>query len=433
MKPPQAKAGFFSQLYFDLQAFLDSFSNKYNLIGNIYTDSDQTLEVWAISGGRDQLQIVKSLIDDVYTPNSDIGVNLSLVTDPSTLTQAILGGRGPDAAIMVPRDLPVNLAFRGALAELSDFPGFEETVSEFFPSALIPYVYEGGIYALPEVQSFLMMFARTDIFEELGIEPPNTWDEFYNIIPYIQKRNMTVGIPSTQIVFETLIFQNNGEFYTEDRRASGFNHPDSLKAFEQWTSFYTEYGFPVDFDLFNRFRTGEMPLGFANVSFYNLLTAAAPELRNLWKMYPLPGTVNEDGSINRQSGSTGMGCVVVESSSKKELAYDFLNWWVSSETQTAYGIELENVMGPLARYETANKKAFEKLPWTLDEASVIMEQWEQVSDVLQLPGNYFTNRNIIFAFRSVVNKLENPREVLKRYTREIDAEILRKRREFGLE
>ena len=96
-------------------------------------------------------------------------------------------------------------------------------------------------------------------------------------------------------------------------------------------------------------------------------------------------------------------------------------------------MELENVMGPLARYETANVQAFDELPWSSAEAAVIKEQWDAVEAVWQLPGNYYVSRNITFAFRSVINNLNIPREVLKKYAREIDAEILRKRREFGLE
>ena len=429
---PNASASFGEQLSFDIRAFFDSFFNDYNSIGSTYS-GDSTLTVWAISAGRDQLQIVKSLMDDRFTPAYNIGVNLSLVTDSATLTQAILGGRGPDLAMMVPQDVPVNLAFRGALTDLSTMEGFSDLTDRWYPSALKPYEYENGVYALPETQSFLMMFVRTDIFAELGISIPTTWDEFYRVVPYIQKKNLTVGVPSTQILFESLLFQNGGDLYLPDRTASGLNEKQAQVAFEMWTGFYTEYGFPVDFDLYNRFRTGEIPLGIAAVSFYNQLSEAAPEISGLWTMVPLPGTVDENGELHRQSSSTGMGCCIMAGSAKQKEAFQFLDWWTGTETQGTYGVELENVMGPLARYETANVQAFDELPWSSAEAGVIKEQWDAVEAVWQLPGNYYVSRNITFAFRSVVNNLNIPREVLKKYAREIDAEILRKRREFGLE
>ena len=39
-----------------------------------------------------------------------------------------------------------------------------------------PYIYEGGVYAVPETQNFDMLFYRTDVFAELGLTPPETWE-----------------------------------------------------------------------------------------------------------------------------------------------------------------------------------------------------------------------------------------------------------------
>ena len=206
-----------------------------------------------------------------------------------------------------------------------------------------------------------------------------------------------------------------------------------MEAFEQWTALYTDYGLPVEFDMFTRFRSGEMPMGIANVSFYNQLSVAAPEIRGQWTMAPLPGYEQEDGTIYHPSGATGNGCILLAGSDQQQEGYTFLKWWTSAQVQAQYGIELENTMGPMARYETANREAFDQLPWTSQEAAIIREQWEQVQDVPQLPGSYFTTRNITFAFRAVVYKGENTKEVLKRYTQEIDSELRRKRLEFGLE
>jgi hypothetical protein len=53
--------------------------------------------------------------------------------------------------------------------------------------------------------------------------------------------------------------------------------------------------------------------------------------------------------------------------------------------------------------------------------------------VPQTPVNYYIGRNLTNAFRRVVIKGENPRETLNYYNRDIDKEILRKRKEFGLD
>lgn len=61
-----------------------------------------------------------------------------------------------------------------------------------------------------------------------------------------------------------------------------------------------------------------------------------------------------------------------------------------------------------------------------------MEQWKQITELPQIPGSYYVQRNLNSAFRKVVLKNENPREMLELYNNEINAEIRRKRKEFGL-
>lgn len=79
-------------------------------------------------------------------------------------------------------------------------------------SAMIPYKYNGKYYALPETQSYDMLFYRTDVFEELGLVPPETWQDFYEMIPILQQNNMLIGIPESQRTFEALLYQNDGQF-----------------------------------------------------------------------------------------------------------------------------------------------------------------------------------------------------------------------------
>lgn len=439
--PPQANVGFFERFWFGLKVFLASFVVDYRSVGKVYEDKE-ALNVWVSqndivlsghSSGRDQTQIIKNLVDDLFTQTYGIPVNISLVDSSQTLTQAVLAGKGPDVALIVPKTMPVNLAMRGALVELSQFPEFETDKKRFFESAFIAFDYEGKIYALPETQIYDMFFYRKDIFSELGITAPNTWDEFYDIVPVIQKNNMQIGIPEDQRIFETLIFQKGGQFYTNDRRQTCLDQPEALDAFKEWTGFYKKYSFPLVFDFYNRFRTGEMPCGIQPYTMYNLLSVAAPELRNLWDMAPIPATVRPDGSLSRTCGSNSTGSIILRDCKDIHGAYQFISWWTSAEVQARYGTELEYLMGPAARYPTANIEAFSRLPWSGAEADNLMTQWRDVWDNYQLPGNYYTQRNISFAFRRVVYDWANERETLHKFNQEINRELMRKRVEFGLE
>jgi ABC-type glycerol-3-phosphate transport system substrate-binding protein len=86
--------------------------------------------------------------------------------------------------------LPVNYALRGATYDLSQFEDFDEVITQFSPSAMTPYEFNGGYYALPNTHSFLMLFYRTDIFAAQGWDVPATWTDVINLIPELQIQNL---------------------------------------------------------------------------------------------------------------------------------------------------------------------------------------------------------------------------------------------------
>ena len=92
-------------------------------------EKDRSITVW-ITTGRDQAQVMKSLIDDIFTPETDISVQLKLVP-PEILLPATLAGEGPDVAMQMGEDVPVNYAMRGAAYDLTQFPDFEEVAKRF--------------------------------------------------------------------------------------------------------------------------------------------------------------------------------------------------------------------------------------------------------------------------------------------------------------
>lgn len=165
-----------------------------------------------VGSGRDQAQIIRMMVNDLYTPSHHIGVNLKLVN--AGMVEAFLSGQTPDVALTIGRGQPLNLAVRGALADLTQFEDFEKVKDWFLPGALDPYYFESGCFGLPDTQSFYMLFYRTDILEELKVAPPRTWEEFYAAIPAIQRANMEVGIPYTTV----------DAFGAADARAGGAQH-----------------------------------------------------------------------------------------------------------------------------------------------------------------------------------------------------------------
>ena len=439
---PRANDSFIQAVKRSVLTFVSSFTSDYDT----YTvkDSDKSVTVWMTSG-RDQAQVISRMIEDMFVPEYGIDVELKLVD--ANLIQAFLSGNPPDAMIMMARGQPVNLAIRGALADLSKMEDFSSVSSEFQKSALVPYCFNGGCYGLPDSQSFFMMFYRKDILKELNIEVPKTWDELYNVMQILQVNNLDVGLPyagidattavdaglSSTSIFSALLLQNGGSFYEKDGKKTALTTPQATEAFKQWTDFYTEYDLDLTYSFYNRFRTGVMPIGIASYITYDQIYVAAPEIRNLWTMTTIPGTKKADGSIDISQGGAGTASVITGTSKHKAEAWQFLKWWTGKEAQTRYCADIESTLGPAARYQTANTEAFKNIQWSRTESEALSKQWAAVREIEEVPGSYYTVRDVDNAFRSVVLNGKNAKESLVQYSRDIDAEISRKRGEFRLD
>ncbi|MDE6875146.1 MAG: extracellular solute-binding protein [Lachnospiraceae bacterium] len=431
------KETFLKKAVHEIRSFVSSFTEDYNSLGNIY-DKDEAITVWMLSG-RDQSTILKTMIDDTFTPQYGIGVNVKLV-EAGTLLPATVAGTGPDVALSVGQGEPVNYALRNASVDLSKFDGIDEVLSHYYPSAYAPYQFNGGIYGLPETQNYNVLFYRTDIMEELGLEIPQTWDDFINMLPIIQQNNMSAGIPSVYNNANApdlsslldLLFQNGGVLYNGTGESTQIDEEPGVNAFEMHTRFFTHYKLPTIYNFVNRFRSGEMPIGISSYSTYNTLVVFAPEIRGLWDFTMIPGIQKEDGTIDRSAHSWGNCSMMLQGAGDEEKAWQFMKWWADAETQTRFGRELESVMGSSARYATANVDAFEGLAWSSKQMKVLKEQWAWTCGTPEVPGSYYTSRHLVNAVRKVIAASEDPRETLLDYTRTINEELTKKRKEFGL-
>jgi len=437
---PRTNENIFVTISHEIRSFIASFFVDYNNLGDKYKKGADVIEVWMLAG-RDQSTILKAMIDDTFTPLTGVRVNVKLVAADAVMP-AVVAGTGPDIVLTVPQGDVVNYAVRGAVVDISKYPGYQELIRELHSSVIVPFEYAGGVYGLPETQYFHVMFYRKDIMEELALDLPDTWDDLINIMPIIQKNNMNVGIPSVatnvqaNIDFSNFLahlFQRGGRLYNEQGSRTLLDTETAIEAFDVYTKFYTHYKTPIVYDFVNRFRTGEMPLAFADYSWFNTLEVFAPELRGLWGFARMPGLVKNDGNIDRSVSTGTLASMILASSERPDLAWEFLKWWISADTQLRFGRELESIMGAAARYPTANYEAFKRLSWGSEQMAVLDEQRSWTVGTPEVPGGYFVSRHIVNAVRRILNDGEDTRETLLDYSITINDELIKKRKEFGLE
>ena len=428
--PKKSRANWFDSALHAVRSFISSFGSSYTGFGT--SASRKTVTLW-YGGGREQSEILWKLTKDQFTPQYDVNVNIKLVN--ASIVEAFLSGQPPDLAINVGRDIPVNLAVRSALWDLSSFEDFAETKAWFSPTALVPYTYQNSVYALPDSQVFNMLFYRKDILSDLNIPLPQTWEEFTQAANQLHLYNLETGIPTEgdASVYYSMLLQKKGSVFNEQLSRTMLEAPLSVSAFSEWTDFYNKTGLPLSYSFFNRFRSGEMPLAVAPYTMYGQLETAAPEIRGLWDMALVPGTADEQGEINRTVCAGGSAAVLLNTSKYPGEAWQFIKWWASEQAQSDFARGVESKMGVIARVAVANTAALQSQSWRSDTLSLIKQQQECIQEVPQIPGQYYLDRDLINAFRDVVYNKRNPHETILEYGSRINGEIARKREEFGLE
>ncbi|MDC3416870.1 extracellular solute-binding protein [Aquibacillus salsiterrae] len=431
---PKGK-GFLYKQYSKLERLVKSFGNQDYSVDS--TDPNH-LQVW-INRPRQYVEIIQQLIDEEFTPETGIEVDLSLMPDQNKLILANAAGDAPDVAVGVNYALPFEIAIRGALQNLEEYKDFGEVKNRFPQGLLIPGTVEGGTYSIPDTMNFWVLFYRKDILEKLQLPVPDTLDQVRTYLPELQRKGMnffypTAGMPGLKIFAGTMpvIYQNGGKFYGETIGQTQLNDNETIEGMRQLTELFTIYNAPYDVPSFyQQFRDGSLPIGISDYFMYNLILNAAPEIANLWDIALMPGVENENGEIQRWSAGGAESNIIFKESDKKEDAWEFLKWWSDKEVQVAFGNILQTTYGKEYIWNTANIEAFDELPWVTNHKNVILEQTEWVTEVPRVPGSYMLERELSNAYNSIVLDGENLRNAVDLASKRVKRETLRKLEEFG--
>ena len=434
-KMPSATANFFQSTGHEISRFYYSFSRDYDNMGALSVTDDASIEVW-IATGRDQSQVKRNLLNNQFTPSTGIAVDLKLVAG-GTLLPSILAKQGPDVYHGLDQGTIINYAIRSAVLPVDGFADFEEVTKSFNEAAMIVLGIEDSegdmhYYGLPEGQSFPMMYVRLDVLADLGLSIPETWDDLMATIPVLQSKKMEIGLSTDTTIH---LYQMGGTLFADNGMRINLDSQIGLAAFTKMCNMFTKYSFPYAYEGANRFRTGEMPIIISDYTgLYNQLKVFATEIEGLWAMVPVPGIRQEDGTINNCAISGVSATVqVAGGDGNRDHAWEYMKWFTGDECQVGYANEMVALLGPSAKYATANIKALESMPWTTEEYVRIKAQFDNLASIPNYPGSYIISRYTEFAFLAAYNDGGDPAQELLGHISTINKEITRKRLEFGLE
>ena len=412
-----------------------------SFINNPYSATsmnEQDINVW-VNHPRQYIEIMQALIDQSYP--GDRRVTLSQMPDENKLILSNISGQSPDLALGVNHWIPYDFAARDAALDLRQFDGYEETVRDFSKGAMIPYVFEEGVYGLPGTQNFWVTFYRRDILSSIGMnEVPQTWDDVIGSLPLLQSYGLNYFVPLSQysglkpfVATLPFIHQFGGSLYAENGMSTTINSESTLEGLTLMSELYTLYNVPKFIaSFYNNFRYGTIPIGIGDLGTYLLLSSAASELDGLWGMDLHPGVMDpETGEINRSAASGAQGSMILANTNLPDDTWEFLKWWMSEEIQVSFGRILQSTYGKAYFWNSANLRAFERSSMPQEFKDVVLEQWEYALEASRIPGTYMVEREISNAWTNIVFNGTNPRQALDEAVRIANREILYKMEEFG--
>ena len=433
-------SNFFQRMGATFAQFFNSFFKDYDNVGSVLSDDVEvhtTIDVW-IARGTEWAEVIKELADENFTPETGIAINVNVLPasqlnagNVNALMLSITSGKAPDVALGVDITSPVEFAIRDQVYDLSQFEGYDEVKERFVEAVLTPYEYMGGVYALPETMNFNVMFYRKDLMNQMGIDLPETRQQLYDyVLPVLYQNGLEFYFARE---FTQFLYQNGGSYYTEDGMKSALDTPEAYRAFKEYTELFTNYGVPETANFYQYMRSGIMPLGIGDYNMYMQLSVAAPEITGKWGIVPIPGVLQEDGTINRTAGAiTDKGDIIMKQSEYPQESWEFLKWWSSTEIQTRFAKEVEALMGAEARWNSANKEAFLSLTWSDDELEVFQEMWKWARETPTVLGGYMTTRHMTNAWTTVVISGGDVREALEQAVKDINRELRTKQEEYGI-
>ena len=220
-------------------------------------DGGKTLEVWLAPLDDDTENNWGDLLTD-WEEENDCTVNITIVPWDSyeeTYTTALNSDQGPDVGYMYFEMFP-NYIDSGAVVDMSEYVT-EEDEAEY------KYLENGylmdGQYGWPLVTGVpFVLYYNTDILNELGEQPPETWDDFVRICEKatqdtdgdgeIDQYGFAAGLNTSDTsamqilnaMYYFALWQNDGQVYNDDLKSVAFANEAGTEAME-WLKSLTPY------------------------------------------------------------------------------------------------------------------------------------------------------------------------------------------------
>ncbi|WP_407320358.1 extracellular solute-binding protein [Isoptericola halotolerans] len=279
---------------------------------------------------------IDQAVDAFNASHDDIQVTLETITAGpdggyAKMLSAVQAG-DPADVVQLGYDAIPDFLVNDALEDITDHVAHAEDT--FVPWQWQSGVFGDRVYAVPQASGPLGQFYRQDIFEDLGIEYPETWEEYYEAAKVIRESDPDRYI--TAFAFNQapwligLSQQGGAEWFTaeDDAWTVSIDDETTLTVAEFWQKLIDEDLVKVEADFSNEWnadlQNGNIVTWISGSWADAILRGTAPDTAGNWAVGAVPQwSAGEDVSATWAGGSAS---AVLKGSEHPEAAAEFALW-----------------------------------------------------------------------------------------------------------
>jgi len=161
----------------------------------------------------------------------------------TTIKQSLAGNNPPDILSWWSGFRMEDMVKSGAIADMTDewkkyqAEGLNQDLAKAF-------TFNGKIYGAPMYVAYWNVFYNKKVFDQYGLKPPKTWDEFMNVVKTLKDKGVTPlanpfeGRWPSFIWFEEFLVHSNPDLYEKLMVGeASYTDPGVVEAMKLWKSF----------------------------------------------------------------------------------------------------------------------------------------------------------------------------------------------------
>ena len=308
------------------------------------TDGEgKELTVWIMKGTNPDATAFYDAVSTAFEEKTGATVKIEEVQWADAhdrFVTSIAGGTTPDVA-ETGTTWTAEFADAGALVSLDEYvDGVDGLRDDLVEGLEVAGTYDEQLYGMPWYAGVRSLVYRTDVFEELGLEAPTTWDEIVTAGEAIKAAKpdmLPFPVPGdAEFQVYPWVWGAGGEIATLDGKkwTSELDSDESQAGIQFYTDLATKHGFSSagattwkETDLSDAFTQGNVAMMLSGSWTPTTLVEKNPELEGKIGAAVIPG---QDGGI-APSVLGGSHLSVFNTTDNADLAWEFVQMMTTGE------------------------------------------------------------------------------------------------------